>query len=29
MSEEKYDLGGESGMKFEKGKFGKWFENFW
>ena len=29
MKEEKYDLGSESGMKFEKGKFGKWFENFW
>ena len=29
MQEEKYDLNGESGMKFEKGRFGKWFENFW
>ena len=29
MQEEKYDLGGESGMVIEKGRFGKWFENFW
>ncbi len=27
--EEKYDLGASSGMKFKKGKFGLWFENFW
>lgn len=29
MQEEKYDLNGESGMVIEKGRFGKWFENFW
>ena len=29
MREEKYDLNGESGMVIEKGRFGKWFENFW
>ena len=29
MEEEKYDLGDSDGMVFEKGRFGKWFENFW
>ena len=29
MQEEKYDLGGDGGMRFEKGRFGKWLENFW
>lgn len=27
--EEKYDLGGEGGMVLQKGKFGRWLDNFW
>ena len=29
QSQDKYDLNGESGMVLPKGRFGKWFENFW
>lgn len=29
MAEEKYDLGDSDGMVIKKGRFGKWFENFW
>lgn len=29
MQDEKYDLGADGGMRFAKGRFGKWFENFW
>lgn len=29
MQEEKYDVSEDGGMKIEKGRFGKWFENFW
>ncbi len=29
MGEEKYDVSQDGGMKFEKGRIGAWFENFW
>lgn len=29
MQEEKYDVSSDGGIKFTKGRFAKWFENFW